>query len=409
MIVRIRKKEFIWTIVILLLFFQNWLLSVNSLFGYLDELVAVWGLAYYVCAGTKGKITGKDNALLLALSLLIIIITLLYNITFELQKSIVAIAIDIVSNFKFLFTYFGIKRYSEMHPDEGENSLKFITLFVNVYVMILAFCAVLNNIADIGMTAEIRYGLKSFAFIYGTPGHVINQMSYALVILTASHIYKKTNNNIWIILSLFVMLSTLKTRAFLLAGVYMALMYFFVLKKKKRLGLEIGIIAVLVVLIGYSQFEYYFLATGILTPRQRFVYGAIELVKEYFPYGTGFATFGSSAASDYYSPLYAQLGFSGLRGLSAGDDRFMNDNYFPMIFAQFGIVVALLFIYLLYRYFRKIVTEPKISSNSYARLITWFFVMDIMLSSIQSSYLAHYSIVTLTLIFIRYLYPAKKE
>ena len=267
-------------------------------------------------------------------------------------------------------------------------------------------CALLNLLTDIGMSAEIRYGLRSFAFIYGTPGHVINQMSYSLLILHADREYRKNSNAVWILISLAVMLSTLKTRAVILAFLYVSLYYYFVLRKKKRIGLEITIVVMAIGLLGISQFKYYFSREG--TPRQMFVVGAIKLVKEYFPFGTGFATYGSSAAADFYSPLYYSLGFSNRWGMTETTSQYLNDNYLPMVFGEFGLIIAIVFLILIYKYCKALIKRSTDNQSINVKLMTYFFVGDIILSSVQSSYLAHYSVVALSVFYFLFFNQNKR-
>ncbi|EME8065067.1 hypothetical protein NYK85_002630, partial [Enterococcus faecium] len=287
-----------------------------------------------------------------------------------------------------------------------DRILKIVCPILKIYLIVLFIFTIANLVTNIEMSSEVRYGLKNFAFIYGTPGHIINQMTYSILLLYGEREYIGRKNTLFIGLTLLVMLATLKTRAIILTFLFLALYYFFAIKKKKRIGLEISTVVIAIVLLGISQFEYYFLSEG--APRQMFVAGAVKLVKEYFPFGTGFATYGSSAAADFYSPLYYLLGFSNRWGMTETNQLFLNDNYLPMIFGEFGIVVALLFLLLIYIYCKRIIKASKETNSINIRLITYFFIGDIVLSSIQSSYLAHYSIVTLSFFYFLLFYRNRK-
>lgn len=379
----------------LILFFQNLLIGYSKFFGIFDELLAVFFLLYYILFGLRKD---KEKFKLFFIVLILIAGGLVFNFYYKIQTHEIAIIEDIVSTFKFIFIFLGVTTFVEKNKEklQIEKILKMIVPIIKVFLIVLFVFAIINLFYDNGMSLEIRYGMKAFSFIYGTSGHLINQMTYALLILYANRIYMEKKNSFWIVLTIFICISTLKTRAFVLVALYAVFSYLFTYKKQRKLGIQIVLIGIIVLLLGYSQFEHYFLNEG--TPRQRFVSGAITLVKEKFPFGTGFGTYGSSAAAKYYSPLYYKLGFYNKYGLSPTDSRFLNDNYLPMIFAQFGIVLAIIFILLVYTYAKLIISKKK-NYSSETKLITYFFVFDIIFSSIQSSYLAHYSVVTLSFIY----------
>ena len=398
----ISLREIGFIVLGIILYMQNWLILQGKIWGYVDEIIALTSIIYYL---SNKKIPKSDKNIVI-LMVITLIPGLLFNILFGIQKHTIAIVEDVISMYKFLFVYLGMKTYLEKRGIAIQKILKVLAIVLKIYLMVVFVCALLNLVADIGMSAEIRYGLRSFAFIYGTPGHVINQMSYSLLILYADREYRNKNDAIWIFISIAVMLSTLKTRAVILVFLYFSLNYFFAIRKKKRIGLEIGIVVIAIGLLGASQFEYYFIREG--TPRQMFVAGAIKLAKEYFPCGTGFATYGSSAAADFYSPLYYKLGFSNRWGMTIITPQYLNDNYLPMVFGEFGLIMATVFLILIYKYCKELVRRSTYSQSTNVKLMTYFFVGDMVLSSIQSSYLAHYSVVTLSMFYLLFFSQNKR-
>lgn len=398
---------FLFGIVLLGCFFQNWLMTLVPSFGYLDEILTVVSVVLFFASMSHGKGVSKKTWGLLGLSVLIIIWGLFCNFYFGIQKNSIAIAIDVISNFKFLFIYLGFKAFVEDKGIDTNGLLRVVLVVVKIFILILTVFALLNLVTDIGMSVEVRYGIRAFSFVYGTAGHVINQMTYAILMLKAEEDMFGKKNTIWMSLCIFLLISTMKTRAFIVVAIYFALYYFFVLRKKKRIGLGISIVGVIIALVGYSQFEAYFMSGK--TPRQMFVKGAVEITKSYFPFGTGFGTYGSSAAADYYSPLYYTLGFQKQWGMSPDTKMFLNDNYLPMIFGQFGLIFGIIFCLLVLWYCKNVISDAKRNDAKNTKLISFFFVFDIVLSSIQSSYLAHYSVVTLTMIFVLFFYPNRKE
>ena len=397
----------IFSIIVLMAFFENWLVDNISLAGYFDEILALAMLFYCFIAGNKKANKNHDQMSMIGLSFVLIIWGLICNFYAGVQKLPLPIIEDIMSIFKFLFVYYGLREFLNNKGVNTKAVLKFVLPIIKLYCFILFVFAIANLFTNVGMHTEMRYGFRSFAFIYGVSGHIINQATYFLLLLSAENELLGKKNAFWKIIAFFLMLSTVKSRAFVLLALYAALFYFFMLRKKRRLGLEIGIVGAIVLLVGYSQFEYYFMREG--TPRQMLVAGAVKLVRQYFPFGTGFGTYGSSAAAKYYSPLYSLLGFSSRYGMTADSPMFLNDNYLPMIFAQFGLIMAIVFIWMLYRYSRTVLTDNKRVLSQRTKMITWFFLANVLLSSIQSSFLASYTVVDFTIMFVLFFYPNRKE
>jgi len=70
---------------------------------------------------------------------------------------------------------------------------------------------------------------------------------------------------------------------------------------------------------------------------------SIEIAKQFFPLGSGFATYGSFMAKEHYSPLYTTLGYNMIYGMSENIPYFLSDSFWPIIIAQFGFVGIICF------------------------------------------------------------------
>lgn len=399
-----RLSSFGIAAVVFLLVFQNSLQASFAVFGYLDEALALLSLVYFVFEasshGRKAFWAMRTRIPVFGLLLVLLFGGLAFNIAYGIQHNGVALIEDVMSCFKFAFIYLGIGLYVELHHDRSGEVLCIVSPITKALVLVISLCAILNLVTDIGMTDGLRYGLREFSFLYGTPGQLINQLTYCIVIIALAadagvgrHVW------LWLGLCCLSLLCTLKTRAFVLVALIVLFSYIFVLKRSKKLGMTIFLLAAIVLIVGLSQFDYYFLASDS-APRRMFVRGAAEIVQTYMPFGSGFATFGSSAAAEFYSPLYDQLGFSARWGMTADNPLFLNDNYLPMIFAQFGAILGIVFLLFIALVSIDIVrSSSRRGLSSYGRLATYFVVFDMLLSSVQSSYLAHYSVVALLFIY----------
>lgn len=395
-------RSLLVAIIVLLAFFQNWLLSISPVFGYIDEAISLFCLCYYLVS--KKNDWGRERHFVVPF-IIVFFAGFLFNYAYGIQSSHMALIEDSLSIFKFVFTYLGIKQYLCSRGINAVKIIKYVMFFVRIYLLILLAFALVNIVIPIGMDAGLRYGFRMFAFVYGTPGHLINQMTYALIFIETFGIVCKKKIWFWELAAVVVMMCTLKTRAFVLITFFYSMRFFVLGNVKVKLRYVLPVLAFLLYLIGYSQFEHYFIEDDA-APRAMFVNAAVKIVGDTFPWGTGYGTFGSSAAAKYYSPLYVACGFDNRWGMTQENPFFLNDNYFPMIFVQFGFAFALIFLFGLYRYCKCVVKE---NTNKFCRFIAIFYVFDILQSSLQSSYLAHFSVVTLTIVFLLCCYPNKKN
>jgi hypothetical protein len=93
-----------------------------------------------------------------------------------------------------------------------------------------------------------------------------------------------------------------------------------------------------------------------------------SLFIDYFPFGCGFASFGTYYSGVHYSNIYAEYGIDNIWGLSKSYHSFIADTYYPSL-AQFGIAgAALYFLFWLY------IIKKAMSYNLSNKYIHWFSI-----------------------------------
>lgn len=181
-----------------------------------------------------------------------------------------------------------------------------------------------------------------------------------------------TNKVFWeSFLMLAVGLLTLKAKYY--AFIILAIYFFFFYKPgvMKRFNVKHAI--AMVVMVGiilaatYNKIEYYFLKGNSDTFDPEMVYkfarpvlyltGGMILV-DYFPFGSGLASFASAASEMSYSNVYYEYGINNVHGISPrSEESFICDAYYPSL-AQFGIVGFALFIWFwiyVYSFLRRLI------------------------------------------------------
>ena len=164
-------------------------------------------------------------------------------------------------------------------------------------------------------------------------------------------------------LTIFIFATTLKKSILeLLLIIFIYLFFVESLQLKLKLFISFFLLVFLipvVILIGDSMLEniafniFYFQNTGVEEHVRFGMYlASYNIASDYFPFGSGFGTFGSfgSIFGGFYSPLYDEYGVSAI-GLNSLNDvlnskHTLLDTFWPHIFAELGVLGSILFILL---------------------------------------------------------------
>lgn len=136
-----------------------------------------------------------------------------------------------------------------------------------------------------------------------------------------------------------VMFSTLRAKS-VGAIACIILVCLFVLRRREKPSrmMKIFFFAVLAFAAAagiYQVFRYYY-QMGMESARAVLTVAAPFVAWDHFPFGCGWATFGSAFSGEPYSPVYGMYRMSGVWGLSPGWHQFVSDTYWPMVLAETG-------------------------------------------------------------------------
>lgn len=129
------------------------------------------------------------------------------------------------------------------------------------------------------------------------------------------------------------------------------------------------------VAIAWNKIRFYFIDLGGHSARSVILQKSFEVMKDHFPIGTGFGTFGSAEAGKHYSPVYLKYSFNDyweLRDVNNVENSlrlihenewylaqyqknpdfinnppFMSDHFWPIIFGQAGVLGTIIFLVIL--------------------------------------------------------------
>lgn len=255
----------------------------------------------------------------------------------------------------------------------GSNSKKAILVdfIIQLKPYIAFFCAyqlkpifsknqnqLLNQLCLVCWGILVPFGVISLfypAILEIVTGHPSNFAS-AISALALVYLYTSNNTNkeklIFIcMLAIGLFSGRAKFYGFFVLAVFAIL--FFSNARNLKFNLKNSIIALLMIgiilLVAKEKIELYFVQ-GISTDSEKDYIARFALYttsflifKDYFPFGSGLATFGTHASGAYYSGIYKEYNIDGVWGLSKTYPYFISDTYYPSL-AQFGVVGALLFV-----------------------------------------------------------------
>lgn len=212
-----------------------------------------------------------------------------------------------------------------------------------ILLVVMTVLGIGNLFFDFGMGSEARFGIRaSFTFVFDHPTYLV----FCAAGLTAFLMKDRERNMPFIVMGMFVVLLSLRSKGFAFAGVCLLLLLTF--GKSNRLSVvHIALGLATVALIGMDQYTNYYQSAGYA--RGELARQAIAVANDYFPLGTGFATYGSAVTAqiDNYSPLYYMYGLSTVWGLAPGAASFLSDTFWPTVLAQFGYFGLIAFVALL--------------------------------------------------------------
>ncbi len=327
--------DYAWLLVFNLLLFESTLQEVFPVLSNIDEAATVLlGLAALSVIASS-PLAGVSRLLFLGFA--VVGVGLLGNIIFGVQHSWQAILIDIFTCIKYpiaaVASFIVLRKRSSMFG--------LVLLECKLLLLVMAVCAALNLFVDIGMGGEIRFGIRSFSFVFSH----YTFLSIGLVGMLLLFCQDVSENRSWIILALALMCSTLRSKAIGFVAVFLFLMLSQRSKYSPYLLVALGVGAAIA--LSWDQIVYYYTNDGFA--RNELTRAAFEVAGDYAPIGTGFATFGSNITGDprFYSPLYYEYGLSGVYGLTPNDASFVSDTFWPTVLGQFGYLGLIAYIALL--------------------------------------------------------------
>lgn len=308
--------------------------------GYIDEFLGIVATAYIVLIGVMRGMSRKD-AVIIAMTFICVILGLIGNFKERLITNWFPVAVDVLCLLKVVMPYLVMKMVGQL--DRDMNIIRYMLPFAKLLVIVSTLCGIINQFHYIRMSYGTRYGLRAYFFLFNNAarlGYIIACCMLVIILQEKS----KIKEILYIGLCVFNMILTTK------GVVYIVLVCFAVFMllwrgKEKLTPAQVVPLAIAGTVASTVQINSYI--KDYNSPRIRLIrYGAVT-ANDYFPFGSGFATYGSDMAARNYSVLYYRYRFHKLYGLSPTDGSFLNDCYLAMVIGQFGYIGLIAYIILL--------------------------------------------------------------
>ncbi|MGN0317899.1 MAG: hypothetical protein ACI4E1_08225 [Lachnospira sp.] len=343
----LKNKALVPLLFLFVIFFD--VISNNVIAGnYLDEFIAImsFGLMLFLIIKNKREVDKKKIMVVMA-ALLSIFIGVLSNIIFRYVTDPGIIVRDIVGLYKFFATFYAVDYIFDNYNAYYKRSLVAISKVLIVIIAVFGFVSLFVNI---GMGSDVRYGLRSYKFIYS----FYNVLVYNIVLLIAVISCEKKKNIIYYILGSFSLILTFRTKALMVIGI---LLVIFILNRKDENNLIYGKISNKLKVIIPAGLVLFLLAKDKIFQYISFgKYNSIrigalvtgfEIALDHFPFGAGFGTYGSdlsySSNSKLYE-LYNDINYVDMMNANLGYAS-MSDTFWPAVFAQIGLIGLVIYLF----------------------------------------------------------------
>lgn len=351
--------------------------AVKFILKHIDEIITLLMSVYVVL---HFNMVFKKNTILSLLWILFMSVGTVSTVIFQYQ-SVVPVLVDalLLVN-KFMISYLFMKTFLQIHPMNISGVLIKCAKVLSVTLFVLGIINIF--IYPIFTVSEFRYFAYSQQLMFNHPTYLAATEATLLILLG----YKNEKNKMlpYMIMCTIIGCFTFRSKAVGFFMVYWFMYVLIIVMKNKKYWMTILFGGVAAAYFAKDQFQTYYVEKRF-SPRMILLKDSFKLMKEHFPLGTGFGSFGSSIAADYYSPIYTQLGYEEYRGMNSKDTMFLSDGFWSTIIGQFGIFGLISFVTVVALFVKKAIDTLKIRRLAgFSMLLVMIY--ELIMSMAESSF-----------------------
>lgn len=393
--IRFDIRKLIYGILFLIILLNNAIEQIIPMFGYLDELIVMWALVYV--SVNYNKFGNREYLILLCLSL-VILFGILSNAMYGLQPEIIAIIKDIAAFIKLPIVALAGVIWRKNNYWLNLNQVG--CAVSKLVIPIMFFFCIASQYVDFGMTHDERLWVKSFKFFYVHPTFVVLSIVMMTSVLVSSGLMAE--NKIFIICSIIILLSTMRDKGF----AYICLLIYFVYLAPRLSMIKIRNllpVMMMALVVSYNKISDYMSYSW--SPRMAMYKTSIDLIKDYFPLGSGFGSFASHISAAHYALTYYVYGFADKIGEWSDELADFGDAGYPYYaqFGFFGILFMIIVYYCLLRSFNEIFVQ-----NIYSLKGGYLLIGYMAIAAVVENVFCNESGATVVIVIFMYLNTIKQ-
>lgn len=379
-------------IVYLLVLFENIVTRYLSVFSYWDELTAIFLLFVIAVKALKprAKILLNDpTKAVLCFGIVLVIGLISTLVNGNLQDSVVAKLKDVLALSKLPVIAIGA-RYLFKHRN-AEKIIRRCARVTRYALIFICVCALLDYTVGIGMHRGVRI-IPVYVFLFTHATYAVQAYILMMVVLIAD---SSKRNTLYILACALLTLVTMRAKGIICVAVIIALLinrkYDIISwskmrtrkerhKDPKKVPLRLKwryvVVACAVVLVALWDKIGDYLSWGYKAARTGLYLLGFDLVRDYFPLGTGFGTFASFISGEYYSNVYYLYGMQNVSGMTPTNYNYIADVYWPCIYGQFGLFGFIAYVLMMFYLFRWSLRGLNAKSDlCYAVILLWLYAL----------------------------------
>ncbi len=358
--------------------------------NYFDELIALFSFVY-ILLNWRRRLQKKYLNVILATAF-VIAIGLMGNLIWSYHNGGLVILKDIIAFAKMPVTMVALSMWNDKNSTDTALNVAYVLSKAILTVMFLF--AVISQFVDIGMSHDIRKGIRSYKFLYSHPTFLVYAVVAMSVVLVAHGIKRKDIK--YHIEAVILLILSMRDKAFVYLAAYVFLLI--LLPNIGRIKIRYVVFAIVVgIAVTYNKILLYLSFSW--SPRVGMYMTGFELAKKCFPIGSGFGTFASSLSGEYYSKIYYLYGFDRRIGVSPGSYDNLGDAGWPYYYGQFGLIGCLLFIYILFVLYKIIVKKYLISE--WKRKASYLMLAYLLIASlVETIFVNEAGVTSMIVIFV---------
>lgn len=363
--------DLMFSVLLLVMLFQDIIQVFFSPLNYLDELYAIlFFVLFFLVLASRDFVYTFTKKQLLFLLIILCYWTCGWIGSFQHHYMPLSNAIkDSLVSVKF-FLAVGTS-YLLFSPYDVEGILKRNSLVIKMITLLLAVACLADEILHI-FPGETRMGIKAVKLLFSAYT-VLSAVGILLcVIWMKLYQYYGDGITLWLLMAAFIAVSSLRMKA-VGAGVVLVFLYVIVCKNRRKPGMLMWMtVGSGILMMAARQFTYYFKVLSNESARALMTRTSIKIAKDYFPLGSGWATFGSAFSIQPYSVIYVRYHLNKVYGLTPKFSSYVSDVFWPILIAELGMIGTVFFVVALLMFGGDILKMARKNAYSFASALGAF-------------------------------------